>query len=885
MSFSQRLHARCSCSAVVAPFPLAGTERKYERSRPFSIEHLLLDLELHLKKKSVSGTATLDFTRISPTETELVLDAVGFDIERVRIDTGGGFSDGPYEYDGDRLSVGIPPRVSRGRVEIAYRATPRRGLYFLAPDSVVKDRPVQVWSQCQDEDARHWFPCHDKPHLKMTTELRVRVPEGLVVLSNGELVFRDTPKGASPWVWHFKMNEPHPSYLVTLVAGRFNVIEDRAAVMADGRSVPVLYYVPPGKSADGKRAFSETPRMIELFSRLTGVSYPWSRYSQIVVSDFIFGGMENTTATTMYEHVLLDTRAALDIESHDLVAHELAHQWFGDYVTCRDWSHGWLNEGFATFFEHVEREDRLGRDEYLYAVEGDLDSYLSEAGGRYERAIVCRDYELPIDLFDRHLYEKGGLVLHMLRTDLGDDLFWKGIRRYLEKHALGVVETNDLQRALEEVSGRSFEQFFDQWVFRPGHPVVKSKVSYEDNLLSVSVKQTQKGTDVATFAFDLEIDVADKSGKVRRHKKSVNGKNDTLVVSLHERPSWVAVDPDLRIAGAVSVEAPSDMLRNQLESGTSARVRWRAAEALCKRQDEVTIVALAKALESDAVWMVRVEAARALGKIRGEHSLRILCDAAGIEHPKVRRAVAGALGAFREHKAAKVLEKLAKKDDSYLVTAESLRGLGRTRQKLAKKALLSSIDKKSWADVTRAGALDGLAHLRDDDALDDVIERTRYGYPTRGRRAAISALARLGEGRKVRRQLEDLLEDSDPYLRIEVVAAIATFGDSKARPALRRALDRELDGRVARRIREVLRDFADSGAADRKRVNDEIETLKNELSELTVRLVKLEDKGPHPKKHDDGPAVPKKAAKKRVARRVSAKRAPKPRERKGSQKR
>lgn len=876
MSIRQRLHARCSCSAAAgAPFALAGTERKYERSRPFTIEHLLLDLELQLKKKSVAGTATLDFRRVSPTETELLLDAVGFLIERVRIDTGGGFSDAPYEYDGDTLSVSVAPRVEKGRVEVTYRATPRRGLYFLAPDSHVKDRPVQVWSQCQDEDARHWFPCHDKPHLKMTTELRVKVPDGFTVLSNGELVFHDTPKGTQPWVWHFKMSQPHPSYLVTLVVGKFDIIEDRAAEV-DGKRVPITYYVPPGKKADGKRAFDETPRMVELFSRLTGVPYPWTRYSQVVVSDFIFGGMENTTATTMYEHILLDTRAAIDIESHDLVAHELAHQWFGDYVTCRDWSHGWLNEGFATYFEHLEREDRLGRDEYLWGVEGDLESYLSEAGGRYERPIVCRDYELPIDLFDRHLYEKGGLVLHMLRTDLGDELFWKGIHRYLGKHAFSVVETSDLQRAFEEVSGRSLERFFDQWVFRPGHPTLKVKVSFEDGLLTVSCKQTQKGTDVATFAFDLEVEVADKSGKVRRHRKSIDSTNDALVVSLHERPSWVAVDPELRIAGSVTVEGPADMLRNQLEQGSSARVRWRAAEGLAKRQDEASITALGKALESDPSWMVRAESARALGRVRGEHALGILLDFVQVEHAKVRRAVAGALGAFREHKAAKALEKLAKKDESYLVTADALRALGRTRQKPAHKVLLELVDQKSWGDVTRAGALDGLANLRDDDALDDVMARTSYGFPTRGRRAAISALARLGEGRKVRRHLEDLLDDGDPHLRIEVIVALQTLGDAKARGPLRRLLDRELDGRVARRIREALRDMGEAGTADKKRVNDELEALRNELVELQLRITKVEETKTSKKSKkaeddvvedsDEKPTEAKKAAPKRAKR-------------------
>ncbi len=842
MPTSHRLHARCCAAAAPSPFALAGTERKYERSRPFAIRHLALDLALDFAARSVSGTATLDFDRVAPEEKQLELDAVGFDVARVQLDVGKGFERASFDYDGDRIHVAVPARARRGRVRIAYAATPRRGMYFLAPDAKVKDRPEQVWTQCQDEDARHFMPCHDKPHVKMTTELKVRVPAGFIALSNGELVKSDTPRGKKPWSYHFKMDRPHPSYLMTLVAGRFDVIEDRPAAPAgSATSVPVTYYVPPGRKADGLRSFGETPRMIELFSRLTGVPYPWSRYSQIVVSDFIFGGMENTTATTMYEYVLIDERAALDATSADLVAHELAHQWFGDYVTCRDWSHGWLNEGFATFFEHVEREDRLGRDEYDYGVHGDLGAYLSEANGRYMRPIVCRDYEHPIDLFDRHLYEKGGLVLHMLRRELGDELFWRGLNTYLTRHGGGIVETNDLMRALEETSGRSLERFFDQWVYRPGHPQLKVTVAWDEGLLSVTAKQTQKTGDTAIFAYPLEIEVATKDGKTRRHKKNVTDKSDTLVVKLAERPAWVAFDPDSRVAAEVTLEAPGDMLRQQLEHGTLARARWTAAEALAKRDDAPSVAALEKALSNKKeTWMVRAEAARALGLIKSEQCFAALSGHLGEAHPKVRRAVVAALGNFRTEPAAAALAPIAKKDPSYLVEAEASRAIGRTRQPLALKTLLPLIDRPSWADVVRAGTLDGLAALRDDKAVPQVIERTRYGVPTRGRRAAIAALAELSTERKVREQLEDLLDDKDPYLRIDVVRALQALGDAKARTALHRALAHELDGRVARRMREALRDMADGGAADRKRIKDELEGLRNELAELKARLGKVE---------------------------------------------
>ncbi|HVW26776.1 MAG TPA: M1 family aminopeptidase [Polyangiaceae bacterium] len=850
MSVSHRVHARCACASSSGPFVLAGTERKYERSRPFAISHLDLFVDVDFANEAISARAVLDFTRRAPKALELELDAVGFEIARVRLDAGKGLKPAEYVYDGDVLAVSVPKGLSNGKVEVAYRAKPKRGLYFLSPDDTVRDRPQQMWSQCQDEDARQWFPCHDKPHVKMTTSVTVQTPPGFTALSNGNLTKKETPRGKKPWTYRFEMPDPLPSYLVTLVVGRFEIIEDRPAVREGRESVPVQYYVPEGRAADGRRAFGETPRMIELFGRLTGVPYPYARYSQIVVKDFVFGGMENTTATTMYEHVLLDERAALDITSNDLVAHELAHHWFGDYVTCRDWSHAWLNEGFATYFEHVEREDRLGRDEYENGVAGDVSTYLGEAGGRYQRPIVCRDYDEPIDLFDRHLYEKGGLVLHMLRRELGDDLFWKGVKLYLTRHGGSIVETNDLSRALEEVSGRSLERFFDQWVFRPGHPVLKVQITWEDGHVNVRVRQTQKSGDVPLFAFPLEVEIGTKAGKIHVHEKWIESESDALVVPVAERPAWVAFDPQFRVIGAISVEAPADMLRTQLARASTARLRVAAAQALEKRLDPETVSALGAALaKKSEAWMVRAEAARVLGKIRGEAAFAHLAAAVEQKHPKVRRAVASALGEFHDERAAAMLARLAAKDPSYLVGADAARALGETRQPSALKALLAALGEASWADVKRAGALDGLASLRDESAVKHVLERTRYGHSTPTRRAAVTALARLTEDRKVREHLEDLLDDRDPHFRISVIRALELLADGRSRSALRRRLEREFDGRVARRIREALRTMGQGATAEQKRMADEMEQLKRDLGELKVRLAKVEDQRKARRKH------------------------------------
>jgi aminopeptidase N len=867
-----RLHARCAGfhehggaggAGAARPFAFASSQRHFERPRPFAIEHIALDLALDFAGRRIEGRAGLVLRRVDPEATRLELDGVGFTIASVTIDGAAA----RYEYDGARLVVELGPGLERGELVVGYEATPRRGLYFLDADEHVPTRPKQAWTQCQDQDARYVFPCHDKPHVKMTTEARIKVPEGFYVLSNGRLEAR--VKVSDGEIFHWKMDEPHPSYLVTIVAGEFTELSAVARVAGEtARDVPLSYLVPRGREKDAESTFARTPAMITWFSELLGVNYPWNKYAQVVVSDFIFGGMENTTATTMYEHILLDQRAALDVTSDDLIAHELAHQWFGDLVTCRDWSEGWLNEGFATFMEHVWREHHLGRDEYEYGVRHDLGSYLGEASGRYRRPIVCQDYDAPLDLFDRHLYEKGGLVLHVLRTELGDTLFWKGVSTYLQRHSRGVVETRDLMRALEEVSGRSLGRRFEELVHRAGHVELDVEVSWEDGILHCAAKQTQATGDGVPSAFEVTIvvDIADatEAGGValRREKVRLATRMDSFSIPCALRPRFVVVDPEMRILGDVTVKAPSDMLRAQLASAPSARGRWLAAQGLARVDDPPTIQALtSRLLDADEFWGVRAEAATALGKIRAREAFDVLRDARDVVHPKVRRAVMDALGRFKSTAAVDALKPKALRDESYLVEAEAARALGKTRQTQAYEVLLDVLDRPSWGEVIAAAAIDGLAALREERALPHLYARTRYGHPSRVRRAAVMAIPKIATDRRAREHLEELLDDVDPILRLDVVRALGDLGDARSRSALRARAEVELDARVRRRIREAVRDLGDK--KPNEELKDAVERLETEQRELRARLAKLEARTPL-EKPKDKPAPTVQAAKQKT---------------------
>ncbi len=834
-------HSRhaCCAGAIRGAFALPGTERQYERPLPFTVEHLALDLHLDETRRQVEGTAVLHVERLTEGASDLLVDAVDFELRAVEVDYGAGFDPARYDYDERVLQVAVRKSARNFCLRVRYVAYPKRGLYFLAPDEFVPERPVQVWSQCQDEDARHWIPCIDKPHVKQTLKLSVTAAQNRAVLSNGHqetAPLRSGRRGASSELVHtFRLEQPLPSYLITLVIGDFTLVSDRSAKLPSGREVPIRYLVPPGSEADARRAFSGTPRMVELFSRLTGVEYPYELYTQIVVSDFIFGGMENTTATTMYEHVLLDERAAIDIESHDLVAHELAHQWFGDWVTCKDWTHAWLNEGFATFFEILEAEDRLGRDEYLLGVERALKTYLTESGGRYDRPIVCRDYQAPIDLFDRHLYEKGGLVLHMLRTRLGDETFWTGVRLYLERFGRAHVQTRDLQACLEQAAGRTLERFFDEWVHRPGHPQLKVKLTWKDKAVVLELIQEQ----THPFELEFELEIMTSKGHIKRVPLRTCQSREVFNVALPARPRYVAFDPEWSTVGQITLETDAAFARDQLLHGQSARVRRQAANWLAGRVDEQTRQALASTLQDDSThYSVRTSAADAISKSHFVDGHAVLCQALGARDARVRASAATALGAYRLSAVHEALKRRLSRERSYLVRAAILKALGRSESPEATALIKPELSAPSWGSVVASAGVEGLVALNAGEEAKTVAQLAQYGNPAALRRTAISQLPQLASTKETVRVLGKLLRDPDPHVRASVVAALGRAGGRSAKQLLSEHQPLETDGRVARRLGEALRSLRT--VRSERDALQRIETLERDVQELKSQLAHAE---------------------------------------------
>ncbi|HLG73204.1 MAG TPA: M1 family aminopeptidase, partial [Chloroflexota bacterium] len=733
-----------------------------------------------------------------------------------------------------KLTIEAESQEAELEVAIRYAAEPQKGMYFLEPDEAYPDRPRQIWTQGQAEDTRYWIPSFDFPNQKLTTELIATVPEHLTVVSNGRLVSREGGR------WHFSQEVPHPAYLMTFAAGEFSLVEDR------WQDVPVQYFVERGREDDARRAFVNTPAMIDFFSKSTGVPYPYAKYAQVAVADFVYGGMENTSATTQTDRTLHDERAHLDFSSDPLVSHELAHQWFGDYVTCRDWGHAWLNESFATYCESMWFEHHLGRDEMLYDVYGLLQSYLGEARERYRRPIATNVYREPSDVFDRHLYEKGGMVLHMLRCELGDEAWWASLKHYLEKHGRGNVVTHDLQRAIEEVSGRNLEGFFQQWVFSPGHPELKVSFSWDGKtkLASLSVKQNQD-TKQGTPEYHVDFDVAFDG---HRLPVRLDAAERTFAVHLDQEPKRVRFAPGGRLVlKTADFELSGAMLRRQLAEDEDVLLRIEAAKALGKKADRESVSALASALGNEGFWGVQRQIALALGDARTSAAKTALLGAMTLPHPKARRGVVEALGAFKEPDVAEALkEKASQGDASYLVEAEAFRSLGRTRQDGVYETLLTGLQRDSHDEVIRRAVFDGLKELRDDRATEVALEWMRYGRPNMVRASAVSALERLSkDDERVDDALKDLLDDqriASRFARGAAVGVLRRRKKAEAIPTLERVVERDVDERIRRNAREALRSLRAGGDSEDelRQIRERMDSLAEENRKLRDRLDKLE---------------------------------------------
>jgi aminopeptidase N len=779
------------------PFPPSGRkpwkgEPRPRRDLEFHVRHYRVTLDVDLELKELRGRAALTVEAIHDGLREVALDAAELEIASVRAQG----RRARHVAEGEKLRVTLPRPLRTGArvtIEIAYSTRPRKGFFFVGPTEAEADRHAAGWSQGQADDTHWWVPCLESTESRATLEMIATVPKGYRAIGNGKLLSRRARRKTV--TYHWRQDTAHPAYLMSLVVGKFVELRDKAG------KIPVHGYVPRGFEAKGRELFKRTPFMIQTFAKVFGYPYPYPKYAQSTVFDFTFGGMENTGATTLTMRALQTPEDAIDQTYETLISHELAHQWWGDLVTCRDWSEGWLNEGFATYSEVVFWEAEHGRDEADFARLEQMCSYLVEDYGDYRRALVETRFRYPSDVFDRHLYEKGATVVHMLRATLGDSVWRRGLKLYLERHAFGGVETADLRRACEEVSGRNLSWFFDQWAHRGGHPEIKVSREWDQDSKSllVIVEQVHEADAVTPEAFRLPMVLELAVGDRRlRLPIDVRQRKETIQIPLPSKPRYVALDPEHDLMKLMEFTRSEEELSYGLAESNFALERIRCARELASYGNEAAIQALLRAAKRDRFWGVRVAAIASLGEIGARHPGLVdrIADLAKGQKPKVRRAVAWALGWIGGDDAIKHLRRMVRTEESNFNVGTALLGIARSRRQEAFDLLRAELGRESHRDILRQLIFDGFVILKDPRAIPIILEYTGPSFRNEAREAATKALGKLGlPDERVESRLIELVRD--PWFRVRTAAArsLARIKSARAEGALRAALPNEpMDG-------------------------------------------------------------------------------------------
>jgi aminopeptidase N len=741
------------------PFP----PPQYIPPHDYDQRNIKLDLRFDWEKEQAIGTATIT---LAPTVKDLRrvdLDAAFMTVSSAALATGTPLK---FEYDGpnERLSVNLDRAYQPGdllALVISYHTNKPPagsgglgggGLNFIKPRAGDPTRPRQVWSQGEAETNHQWFPCFDHPNDFATSEIIATVEKPLSVVSNGKLIsVKENQDGTRTYDW--KIDDPHATYLTSIIVGEF------VPVTGEYAGVPIMTNVYRNEIEEGKVTAARLPEMVKFFSEKTGVKYPYAKYAQTTVRDF-GGGMENISATTQTDNMIHDARTELDQDADGLQSHELAHQWFGDYLTCRSWSDIWLNESFATYFQAMWDEHRLGHDDFLYLdVKGNQDQYYQAWARGQRRPIVTKNYANPDAVFDTYAYPRGGAVLHMLRTFLGEDNWWRSINHYLTKYAHQPVETEQFRIAIEETTGQPMDWFFEEWLYKMGHPIFRVTQDYDaaNKSLTLKVRQEQRPDlesqypQVALFQTPLDIEIG-TANSTRIERVRIEAKEEqTFKFTVDSEPLLVNFDHNGTLIKELQFSKTDGQLMYQLAHDQDVLGRiWALQQLSTRMRDDKTPdtekgsinKALADATTKDRFWGTRLEGATALNgsKAAREALLMATKDA----NARVRAQAVKSLSTTKDAGLGDTYQQLLN-DQSYAVIRAAAAALGQTKSPTAYDALMKIVDAPSWRDTIRASALSGLAALGDKRALDLGFKYFASENPIGVRAAAVGLLGATGK--------------------------------------------------------------------------------------------------------------------------------------------
>jgi len=663
-------------------------------TRRWDLLHFNLQLKFDWQNEQVAGIARLKLKPLFYTIDSLELDAKGFDINSIAYT--GQSGELKHQYDGNKLKIFLTKKYTRHdtlELTIDYRANPSNnttggsaaitdddGLYFIDPRNTDPNLPSQIWSQGETENNSRWFPTIDKPNVRCTGEITLTVPDSMLTLSNGLMV--RTSKNATnqtrtdTWL----MDQPIAPYLYMIAVGPF------ARVTETWKEIPLEYYVDKPYAAYAKEIYNHTPEMLSFFSEKLGIKYPWKKFSQIIVRKYVSGAMENTTAVVFGDFIQKTHRELIDDANDNIVAHEMFHHWFGNYVTCESWSNLTLNEGFANYSEYLWSEHKYGKYEADRHREEELIGYLSSISFGPAHDLIDFNYADKENMFDAHSYNKGGLVLHMLRHYIGDDAFYAALNYYLNRHAYQSVEVHDLRLAFERITGEDLNWFFNQWYLESGHPNLSYSHNYDEanHQVHLELYQTQEKEFPGAFRLPLDVDIHLSDGSIRRHRIWMEEREQSFDLPADTRPALVVLDPNrVLLTEWNEPELSSSEYKFQWKACNNLQLKLNALSALTEDKDYPEIW---REAINHPYWYIRLRALDYPPSLKPEDRTKLKTLATTDAHSHVRAA---ALRIWSEKQSNRntepnssqdiqvILEQILEKDSAYVVIGEGLKALAR----------------------------------------------------------------------------------------------------------------------------------------------------------------------------------------------------------------
>ena len=753
------------------------------RNRSYHVLHYNIQVTLHDMTKSLDGKVTTTLVPLLPTLKTVVFDAGDMKIKRV---TDGGGKELKYVSTPESLSIDLGRSYSNNEkvtVSVEYSCTPNpsKGLTFNNTDLKIPGKRPQIWSQGEETTNHYWFPCYDYPNDKATCEVTGTVNAKYAFLSNGRLVSTTENKKEKTKTFHWKQDKPISSYLVMIAAGEYTILRDNVG------KLPLEFYAYPDDTTNARASFKETASMIRFFNETIGVDYPWDKYAQIILQDH-FGGMENVSATTLADGwAVPDARWRIDNASTSLIAHELAHQWFGDLVTCRNFRDMWLNESFASYYDPLFERFQLGEEDFEYTM------FQNQGSGIRVDTTQGRKPVVSVNSYGENVYPRGSAILDMLRFVLGDNLYQRSIKHYLLKHEFQPVETNDLKMAIEEETGQNLQWFFDEWLYKAGHPVFNVSYRWDEpsKELLLSVRQTQTMDSLTgVFKMPVDIEVTTSSGS-ETHRIGILSKDTTYSLPCAQKPLLVIFDKGNKVLKELNFDKSFEEWKYQAMNATSLVDRILAMQALCRNPQAGNVTAiLDDRMEHDPFWGVRHEAVTQATRLASKSDSvaallkQGLLVASRDVRAEVRTVADRALQYYRGDDVVGIL-KGSLDDSSYAVISSALTAIAKADSAHALPIIKEYLNYPSHQKRVTAAALQALATLDSTAAMKEAIQRigdARYLFV---RFASLSVLRRYGkESRDAMEAIEGILGDPTDFAKNFAVSVLGEIGDESAVPSL-----------------------------------------------------------------------------------------------------